>query len=108
MTRWLAEWRDAHIPKPCFTARSPRALHCARRDGAIVAMPALRIVCVAGMLSSMGTGTIAGQAVPVTIGGTLEHPTVFVDIAAASRRALENEIRRRARDFLGGLFKKKK
>jgi len=46
--------------------------------------------------------------VPVTIGGTLEHPTVFVDIAAASRRALENEIRRRARDFLGGLFKKKK
>lgn len=46
--------------------------------------------------------------VPVTIGGTLERPTVFVDIAAASRRGLENEIRRRARDFLGGLFKKKK
>jgi uncharacterized protein involved in outer membrane biogenesis len=46
--------------------------------------------------------------VPATIRGTLEHPTVFVDVGEATRRALTNEIGRRARDLLGGLFKKKK
>jgi len=46
--------------------------------------------------------------VPATIHGTLERPTVFVDVAEATRRALSNEIRRRAQDFIGGLFKKKK
>ena len=46
--------------------------------------------------------------VPATIGGTLARPTVFIDIAAATRRALGNELKRRATDFLGGLFKKKK
>jgi uncharacterized protein involved in outer membrane biogenesis len=45
--------------------------------------------------------------VPVTITGTLNSPTVFVDIAAATRRALGNELQRRATDFLSGLFKKK-
>jgi hypothetical protein len=46
--------------------------------------------------------------VPATVGGTLTGPTVFVDVAAAARRALGNELKRRATDFLGGLFKKKK
>jgi len=46
--------------------------------------------------------------VPATIHGTLERPTVFIDVAEATRRALSNEIRRRAQDFIGGLFKKKK
>jgi uncharacterized protein YhdP len=46
--------------------------------------------------------------VPATVGGTLTKPTVFIDIAAATRRALGNELKRRATDFLGGLFKKKK
>ena len=45
---------------------------------------------------------------PATIGGTLEAPSVSIDTAAAARRALGNEIQRRATDFLGGLFKKKK
>lgn len=45
--------------------------------------------------------------VPVTISGTLSSPVVFVDLAAATKRALENEIKRRLGDFLGGLFKKK-
>jgi AsmA-like C-terminal region len=45
--------------------------------------------------------------VPATVGGTLAKPTVFVDVAAAARRALGNELKRRATDFLGGLFKKK-
>ncbi len=44
---------------------------------------------------------------PVAITGTLNHPAVFADLAAATRRALGNELRRRATDFLGGLFKKK-
>jgi len=46
--------------------------------------------------------------VPVTISGTLGRPTVFVDVLAATRRAFSNELKRRATDFLGGLFKKKK
>ncbi|HET7696169.1 MAG TPA: AsmA-like C-terminal region-containing protein [Vicinamibacterales bacterium] len=46
--------------------------------------------------------------VPATVGGTLTRPTVFIDVAAATRRALTNELKRRATDFLGGLFKKKK
>jgi hypothetical protein len=33
---------------------------------------------------------------------------MFIDVAAATRRALGNELKRRASDFLGGLFKKKK
>ncbi len=45
---------------------------------------------------------------PATIHGTLEHPTVFVDVGEAARRALTNEVKRRAQDFLGGIFKKKK
>lgn len=45
--------------------------------------------------------------VPVTISGTLSEPTVFVDLAAAAKRALENEVKRRLGDLLGGLFKKK-
>ena len=45
--------------------------------------------------------------VPATVNGTLTHPTVFIDVAAAARRALGNELKRRATDFLGGLFKKK-
>ena len=46
--------------------------------------------------------------VPATVGGTLTKPTVFIDVAAAARRALGNELKRRATDFLGGLFKKRK
>ena len=45
--------------------------------------------------------------VPATVTGTLGQPRVFVDVAAATRRALGNELKRRATDFLGGLFKKK-
>jgi uncharacterized protein involved in outer membrane biogenesis len=46
--------------------------------------------------------------VPATVGGTLTKPTIFIDVAAAMRRAFTNELKRRATDFLGGLFKKKK
>jgi len=46
--------------------------------------------------------------VPATVRGTLDRPTVFIDVAAAAKRAVGNELRRRATDFLGGLFKKKK
>ena len=45
---------------------------------------------------------------PATVSGTLDKPRVSIDVAAATRRALGNEIQRRATDFLGGLFKKKK
>jgi uncharacterized protein involved in outer membrane biogenesis len=45
--------------------------------------------------------------VPATIGGSLARPVVSVDVAAAGRRALENELRRRAKDWLGGLIKRK-
>jgi uncharacterized protein involved in outer membrane biogenesis len=46
--------------------------------------------------------------VPAVIGGTLSQPSVSIDVMAAGRRAIENELQRRAKDFLGGLFKKKK
>jgi hypothetical protein len=45
---------------------------------------------------------------PATVSGTLTQPTVFIDVAAAAKRAITNEMQRRATDFLGGLFKKKK
>jgi uncharacterized protein involved in outer membrane biogenesis len=45
--------------------------------------------------------------VPATIAGTLQQPTVSLDIAAATRRALGNELQRRAKSFLDGLFKKR-
>jgi uncharacterized protein involved in outer membrane biogenesis len=46
--------------------------------------------------------------VPANIGGTLQQPSVSLDVAAAMQRAFQNELQRRASDFLGGLFKKKK
>ncbi|HTM26989.1 MAG TPA: AsmA-like C-terminal region-containing protein [Vicinamibacterales bacterium] len=46
--------------------------------------------------------------VPVTIAGTLDRPTVFVDVAAATRRAIGNELQRRASSLLERLVKKKK
>ena len=46
--------------------------------------------------------------VPATLGGTLQQPTVALDVAAAARRALTNELERRTRSLLDGLFKRKK
>ena len=46
--------------------------------------------------------------VPATIGGTLQQPTVSLDVAAAARRALTNELERRTRSLLDDLFKRKK
>ena len=45
--------------------------------------------------------------VPATIGGTLQRPTVALDTAAAMRRALGNEIQRRTKSLLDGLFRKR-
>ena len=45
---------------------------------------------------------------PATVSGTLDRPSVFIDVAAAAKRAITNEMKRRATDFIGGLFKKKK
>ena len=46
--------------------------------------------------------------VPATIGGSLQQPSVALDVVAATRRALENEIQRRAKSFFDDLFKRKK
>jgi hypothetical protein len=46
--------------------------------------------------------------VPATVHGTLQQPAVALDVAAATRRALENELERRAKSFFGDLFKRKK
>jgi uncharacterized protein involved in outer membrane biogenesis len=43
--------------------------------------------------------------VPATVGGTLTHPTVFVDTTAAMKRAAENEAKRKAGSFLKGIIK---
>ena len=46
--------------------------------------------------------------VPATIGGTLQQPSISLDVASATRRALTNELKRRATSFLDGLFRKNK
>ena len=46
--------------------------------------------------------------VPATIGGTLNQPTVSLDVASATRRALENELRRRTTTIMDQLFKRKR
>jgi hypothetical protein len=45
--------------------------------------------------------------VPATIGGTLQHPSISLDIAAAAGRALSNELKRRATSWLEKLLKKR-
>ena len=50
-----------------------------------------------------------GQVVvPATFGGTLQQPTVALDVAAATRRALGNEIQRRAKSLFDDLFRRRK
>ena len=44
--------------------------------------------------------------VPATVGGTITHPTVFVDPAAAAKRAAENELKRKANSLLKGIIKR--
>ena len=46
--------------------------------------------------------------VPARISGTIGDPQVTPDITAAVARALQNELKRRAKSFIEGLFKKKK
>jgi AsmA protein len=43
---------------------------------------------------------------PATVGGTITHPSVFVDVAAAGRRAVENELKRKTGSLLKGIIKK--
>jgi hypothetical protein len=45
---------------------------------------------------------------PAHITGTIAQPSITLDLAAATRRALENELKRRAKSLLGDLFRKKK
>jgi hypothetical protein len=45
---------------------------------------------------------------PARIGGSINDPSVTLDLSAAARRALENELKRKAKSFLEGLFKRKK
>ena len=46
--------------------------------------------------------------VPARISGTIGDPQVTPDIAAAMARALQNELKRKTKSFIEGLFKKKK
>jgi hypothetical protein len=43
---------------------------------------------------------------PANITGTLAQPAVTIDLAAAAGRALQNELKRRAKSLLDKLFKK--
>jgi hypothetical protein len=45
--------------------------------------------------------------VPAAMSGTLQRPGVSLDLAAATRRALGNELRRRTKSFIEELFKRK-
>ena len=46
--------------------------------------------------------------VPARITGTLGAPAVMVDVEAAASRALQNELKRRAKSVFDSLFKRKK
>lgn len=46
--------------------------------------------------------------VPARITGTLAEPSISLDLAAAAQRALENELKRRAKDLLNDLFRRRK
>ena len=51
----------------------------------------------------------AGRIIlPARIGGTLSEPAISLDLEAASRRALENELKRRAKSLLEDLLRRKK
>lgn len=45
--------------------------------------------------------------VPAEIGGTLQRPAVSLDLASATKRALENELRRRTRSLIDDLLRRK-
>lgn len=45
--------------------------------------------------------------VPAVVTGTIDQPQVTVDVQAAAARAFQNELQRRAKTLLDGLFKKK-
>jgi uncharacterized protein involved in outer membrane biogenesis len=45
---------------------------------------------------------------PARITGTISEPSISLDLAAATRRALENELKRRAKSLLDDLFRRKK
>jgi len=45
--------------------------------------------------------------VPATVDGTIDRPHVSVDVGAAMKRALQNELQRRTKTLFEGLFKKK-
>ena len=44
---------------------------------------------------------------PAKVGGTLAAPGLSIDAAAAAKRGLQNEVQRRLKGILGGLFEKK-
>ena len=46
--------------------------------------------------------------VPAVVGGTLQQPAVTLDLLAATRRALGNELQRRVKGLMDDLFKKKR
>ena len=46
--------------------------------------------------------------IPAHITGTISQPSISLDLAAATRRALENELKRRAKSWLDQLFRRKK
>jgi uncharacterized protein YhdP len=45
--------------------------------------------------------------VPATVDGTIDRPHMSVDVGAAMKRALQNELQRRTKTLFEGLFKKK-
>ena len=45
--------------------------------------------------------------VPAIVGGTITQPQVTVDVASAATRAFQNELQRRTKTLIDGLFKKK-
>jgi uncharacterized protein involved in outer membrane biogenesis len=92
-----------------FTAHGPAVLHV--DTGAVDSHVDLTLSQELSAQAGTDLRRYASQngrvVVPATIGGTLTHPSVFIDPAAAVKRAAEDELKREAGSLLHGLIKKK-
>jgi uncharacterized protein involved in outer membrane biogenesis len=92
-----------------FTARGGGVLHLETGavDSHLNLMLSQELTAQAGTDLRRYASENGRVVVPATIGGTMTHPTVFIDPAAAAKRAAEDELKRKAGSLLNGLIKKK-
>ena len=91
-----------------FTAHGPASLHVdtGAVDSHIDLTLSQELTAQAGTDLRRYASQNGRVVVPATIGGTLTHPSVFIDPAAAAKRAAEDELKRKANSLLKGIIKR--